>query len=123
MPREWDTEKERLRKQAYRERKKAEKGTELIPAPEANAELVVSAADVLKPRTDPEPEPHQRVFSCSITEDDYARRAVNQTLAYVETFTAPEKKTKQAIQERLMRAEAYARWRYKAWERGEVFSL
>ena len=58
-----------------------------------------------------------------LTEEAYVADALEQTLAHVVTLRAPEKISHEAIRQRLDRAEAYARWRFRAHAAGEVFSL
>jgi hypothetical protein len=56
-------------------------------------------------------------------EEVYVADQLAQTKAYAESFRAPEKKDPKALKERYQRAEAYARWRWKAYHEHEVFSL
>ena len=56
-------------------------------------------------------------------EEAYVQEQLAQTRAYAESFRAPEKSSPEAIEERLKRAEAYARWRWREYQLGNVFSL
>lgn len=53
-----------------------------------------------------------------LTEDEYVRHEVEQTKLYIQRMV-----NKPADPERLARAEAYARWRYRGFLSGEVASL
>jgi hypothetical protein len=58
-------------------------------------------------------------------EEEYVRKELEQTRLYIESMLRPgtEKTTPQAISERLVRAERYARWRFRGFMEGEVASL
>lgn len=55
--------------------------------------------------------------------EQYVEQQLEQTREHMKTFRAPEKTNPEARRQRLERAEAYARWRWEAFEAGEVFSL
>lgn len=54
-------------------------------------------------------------------EEAYAAHHLAQTRLYASSFTSKEKK--EGLPQRLVRAEAYARWRWGAFHLGEVYSL
>jgi len=106
------------RQKAYLERKAQESDT--TPAGPAPTAVPSEAPASDEPQVASGAE---RVYSSKLTEDDYVRHQLLQTEAYAQSFRSPEKSSKLALQERMIRAEQYARWRFQAWERGEVFSL
>jgi len=117
-PRKWESDAER--KRAAREQPTREPDTTSIGPASVTAESAPPDAPVV-PRE--AASGAERVYSSKLTEDDYVRHQLLQTEAYAQSFRSPEKSSKLALQERMIRAEQYARWRFQAWERGEVFSL
>jgi hypothetical protein len=59
--------------------------------------------------------------SPSADEEAYVAHHLEQTKAYAASFTSKEKR--EGLEARLVRAEAYARWRFRAFHSGEVASL
>jgi hypothetical protein len=99
MSQEEKRESARLRKQAQRERQAKEKP--------------------------PEPDTTVSTVEQAITEAEkaYVAEQLAQTREYASSFRAPEKKSAEALQARMERAEGYARWRFHAFLDGEVASL
>src|SRR5215467_2699792 len=126
MPREKKYATRAEQQRAYRERKAGSPSETAAAVPEdSGGRRLESRHGEPTPPVAPETseEGHdrdvpERTFSSAMTEDDYVRMNLAQTMAHLERIHAPEKKEKLAIQERLMRAEAYARWRWQAYHAG-----
>lgn len=117
-PRRYETDAEK--QAAYRARRSGGAPSIPPPAPPENQELVPDTTGAVPGEGDPQ---ESLTRTDAYDEDAYVQEALRQTLVTLKSIRAPEKTSKLAVQERLMRAEAYARWRWQAYHAGEVFSL
>jgi len=121
------------RQKAYLERKKA--GTTSTGSADESGDQgleprPIQSTSVFENENPPDPDTATRrvmaaASTVGLTEEGYVQACLDQTKAYIEQSLKPgtEKVTKLAIQERLARAEAYARWRWAGFHRGEIASL
>jgi hypothetical protein len=110
--RSWDSERERLRKQAYRERKRRE-----------GERVAEQIAELGRERPQPEVENLIRPGPGILTEDEYVRRELAVTRAQVEAGWIKTRDRNGHDLEPLRRSEEYLRWRYRGFRAGEIASL